>query len=423
MALFCLTLACFGEVGAADGRALLLDIDGPIGPATSAYVENGLDEAREEGASLVVLRLDTPGGLDTSMRSIVKAVLASPVPVASWVAPGGARAASAGTYILYASHVAAMAPGTNLGAATPVRLGPGGGAPDAATDPHAAKAVNGAVAYIRGLADLRGRDADWAEAAVRQAASLPATTAAARGVVDFVASSLPDLLRWADGRRVRVGGETVTLATTGLEVVPYAPSWRTRLLAIITNPDIAFLLILLGICGLVFELATPGIGVGGVAGGIGLVAGLYALALLPVDLAGAALLLLGIGLMVAEALTPSFGVLGLGGAAGMAFGATLLFDAGVPGFAVSPGVILAATVLSAGLLSVVLAVVVRAQRRPESDGTDGIGRVLEWNGTEGWVLVHGERWRARSSVPLLPDQRVRVTGREGLVLTVADPKV
>src|SRR5262245_36917026 len=318
---------------AAAPQAVVLQIDGAIGPAVADYVVRELRDVRPAQTRLVVLRMNTPGGLDTSMREIVRAILSSPVPVATYVAPSGARAASAGTYITYASAIAAMAPGTNLGAATPVRLGaPGlpGGAPqqpggqkekgrEGATsssepaDAETRKAVNDAVAYIRGLAELNGRNADWAAEAVRPAVSLPASGALKLNVIDVIADDVPDLLRQIDGRVVKVAGKSERLATAGVEVVTAAPDWRTELLGVITDPNIAFILMLIGVYGLIFEFLNPGAVAPGLVGGISLLVALYALNLLPINYAGAALVLLGIGLVVAEDHIGAIGVVGVAG--------------------------------------------------------------------------------------------------------------
>ena len=434
-----LLVACLAQMRTTLAReAALLDVNGAIGPATTAYLRRAFRAASDREAALVILRMDTPGGLDAATREIVRDILASPLPIIAYVGPGGARAASAGTYILYASHLAGMAPGTNLGAATPVQLGAGrqplggrprdgggddeGDATDAPTDAHAAKAVNDAVAYIRGLAELRGRNADWAERAVRRAASLPAKAALEQRVIDIVAADPQDLLRQADGRVVRLEHEDMRLETAGLGILPIEPDWRERFLATITDPNIAYILMLIGIYGVLFELAAaPGTVLPGVAGAICLLVGLYALHLLPISYAGAGLVALGVALMVGEAFAPSV-VLGTGGIAAFVIGSLLMFDTGTPGFSLSWQVVAVATAATAALLIFVLAAAVRAHRLRVVTGEGGLlgspGEVLTWDGQEGHVRVHGERWRARAAGPLAPGQRVRVVARDRLVLAV-----
>ncbi|KKZ85217.1 membrane protein for nodulation competitiveness (plasmid) [Rhizobium phaseoli Ch24-10] len=383
--------------------------------------------------------MDTPGGLDTSMREIIRAILASPVPVASFVAPSGARAASAGTYILYASHIAVMAPGTNLGAATPIALGvkpfggdeepekkpgeAGGKQAQAPGDAHEAKAVNDAVAYIRGLAELRNRNADWAERAVSEAASLSSTAAVREHAIDFIAVDFNDLLAKAQGHMVRVGQTDVRLDTAGLAVQEFEPDWRTRLLSVITDPNIAIILMMVGIYGLIFEFLAPGTMLPGTVGGICLLLGLYALALLPVSFAGLGLIFLGVGLTAAEAHSPSFGAFGIGGGIAVILGATILFDTDIPGLKVSRPLLGAIAFATLAFSLVVARLAFTSRFRQVATGAEemiGIsGRVQSWTGLTGYVIAHGERWKAVSAEPLVAGDLVSVTGRNGLALEVA----
>ena len=423
------------------GQIYVLEIDGAIGPATAEYVHQKFTKARSDNVRLIVLRMDTPGGLDTAMREIIQDILSSPIPVASFVSPQGARAASAGTYILYASHIAAMAPGTSLGAATPVQLQgppiqlPGtdgedsserdstGKSGQAGDDAMTAKAINDAAAYIESLANLRGRNEEWAVSAVREAASLPAARAVDMGVVDMMADNLASLIDMLEGREVDMGDHRVTLALKGLPLVVQEPSWRTQLLEVITDPNIALILMMIGVYGLVLEFYNPGAVFPGLVGAICLLLGLYALNVLPVNYAGLALMLFGMALIVAEAFVASFGILGLGGGAAFLLGAMLLFDMDAPGFELSIPLLLAITVIGSGLMILVMTMAVRAYRRPVTVGEEtalgALVTIVDWSDGEGVVDYHGEHWRAKGDKPFVPGQHVRVTGREGLTLTVS----
>lgn len=456
------------------GTVTVLEIKGAIGPATSGYIEKSLDAAQESGAHLVVLEMDTPGGLDTSMRDIIRAILASSVPVASYVAPSGARAASAGTYIMYASHIAAMAPATNLGAATPVSIGgeqppsqpvpaadddgdddevaetgksdSGAAAPEGAGGGEAKKSsgeeqkkpssreksrppqgstamerkvVNDAVAYIRGLAELRGRNAEWAEDAVRGAASLSANAALSQNVIDLVARDLPDLLAQIDGREVKVANNTVTLATRGLTVERVEPDWRTKLLSVITNPTIAYGLLLIGIYGLLFEGYNPGAILPGVVGAIALITALFAFQILSVNYAGLALIALGVGMIIAEFFVPSFGALGLGGLVSFVVGSIILLDTDTPGLNISKPIIGGVAAVGGAVIVAIAWMARRSLNAPVANAMVGAtGEALEDFTGKGQVRVGGELWNATCPSSLQKGQAVRVTKVDGLTLWV-----
>lgn len=440
--------------GQPERMAMVLDVQGPIGPATRDYITRSLDDAAEHNAVIVVIRLDTPGGLDASTRDIVKAILQSPVPVATFVAPEGSRAASAGTYILYASHIAAMSPATNVGAATPVSIIGDTPRPDPmpkadksdeksdensdatadedgdASDEKPAKTgdamsqkvVNDAVAYIRGLAEKRGRNADWAELAVREADSISSAEALELGVIDLIAANVGDLLEQIDGRQVEVNDRIQVLETGALAIERREPDWRSEFLGVITSPTIAYLLLLIGVYGLILEGYHPGAIVPGVVGAICLLLALYAFQMLPVNYAGLGLIVLGIILMIAEVMAPSFGALGIGGVIAMVIGSIILLDTDVPGFEISRALIGSIAVAgSVGMMAIVW-FAIRARNRPVVSGREQLigaaGTALEGFAEEGEVFVHSERWHAITESPLNADQPIVVTGLDGLTLRV-----
>jgi membrane-bound serine protease (ClpP class) len=434
-----------------DRQVLLVDIKGAIGVVSAELLAKALQRAAAIGAQALVVRMDTPGGLLSSTREMIQAILASPVPVVMYVAPNGSRAASAGTYLMYASHVAAMAPSTHLGAATPISISPmgfpgspppQGPPPQQGPDPGKdgkdkqpadgktaaeRKSVNDAVAYIRSLAELRGRNADWAEKAVRDAATLTASAALKESVIDLLANDVDDLLAQIDGRMVTTQAGTVRLETKGRPVVELKPDWKTQIMQVISDPNVALILMMIGIYGILFEFWNPGAVAPGVIGGICLLVGLAALSVLPVNYAGLALLVLGVALMVAEAFLPSFGIVGLGGIVAFAIGALFLFDpeqSDIP-IGVSWQVVAGLTALSAVFFLGVLGMAMRARGRPVMTGAEemigSVGEVVQWNGTKGRVRVHGEIWAAEGALMLAEGQKVRVTGRSGLTLAV-EPK-
>lgn len=416
-----------------------LTINDAIGPATDDYVERAIETASMQQAELIIIRMDTPGGLDSAMRAIIKNITNSSVPVAVYVAPTGARAASAGTYILYASHIAAMAPGTNLGAATPVQIGgisppeiqkgkdkSDKSAQDNNQNTIMKKTINDAVAYIRGLAQLRGRNQEWAEKAVREAVSLPAADALKINVIDILATSTADLLKQVNGREVLVQEKKRRLNTAGLSLIEINPDWRSRLLSVITNPNIAYILMLIGIYGLILEFYNPGSIVPGTIGAICLLLAMYSFQLLPINYAGMALILLGIALMVGEAFEPSFGMLGIGGVTSFVMGSIILIDTDVPGFGIDISVIATFAVTSVILLVFVVGMAIKARERPVVSGMEELlgseALVAEDFEQQGRVNIHSESWSAHCDTPLQKGQHVKVVGINGLTLQVVPMK-
>jgi membrane-bound serine protease (ClpP class) len=424
---------------AAQRSVLVTDIQGAIGVAAHRHIVQAIEAAQAKQAAALIVRLDTPGGLVNATRTIIQALIASPVPVIVYVAPSGARAASAGTFIVYAAHIAAMAPGTNIGAATPIEIGglpglpePKGGQKDKQQGKQQQeggtaaerKAINDVVAMLRSLAQLRGRSAEWAEKAVREAATLTADEALKEHVIEIVAPDLRDLLAQADGRKITVNGQERILATKDAALVTFTPDWRTQLLAVISDPNIAFILLMIGVYGILLEFWNPGTFVSGTVGAISLILALIALTILPVHYGALGLLLLGILLMIGEALIPGSVVLGVGGVLAFIVGAIFLFEG--PGadvsFAISLPLIIGLAAVSAALIFGVIAVAMKARKRPPAAGSEqligSVGQVVDWPGAHGSVRVHGEIWEARSGRALTPGDSVRVVGRDRLTLIV-----
>lgn len=441
------------ETGAGDGQVWVVDLDGALGPATGDLVIRSIANAEEAGARALIIRMDTPGGLDKTMRDVVKAILAADVPVITYVAPDGARAASAGTYIAFASHVAAMAPATNIGSSTPVSMGgpapatPGGpgqrpdsgqdpadagdagdaeqdgsGSLPASTDAMTRKVINDAVAYLQSLAELRGRNVEWAEQTVRYGANLRASEALEMNVVDHVAPNLRSLLEALDGTSVTLQSRTVTLEVAEAGVRTVETDWQHDLLTIITDPTIAYGLLIFGIYGLILEFYNPGMVFPSVIGIVCLLLGAYGLQMLPINYAGLALILVGIGLMTAEAFTPTFGIMGVAGAVAFIIGSVMLMDTEAPGYQVPFLVIGAFAAASAGLSVFALGAALKARQHQVVTGHEGMvgqfAEALEDFSHEGYVWAFGERWKARTDRPVIKGERLRITAVDGLVLSV-----
>ncbi|MGF1838649.1 NfeD family protein [Vibrio atlanticus] len=445
-------LLLFSSVFAQADDVWVIEVNGGIGPATSDYLTREIEQAHDEQAKLIILKMNTPGGLDSSMRDIIRSITTSPIPVATWVGPAGSRAASAGTYILLASHVASMAPGTNLGAATPVSLG-GGKAPtnplspqddtnkddntsaseqDAtkqensdqvkATTAMEKKVINDAAAYIVSLAKLHKRNEEWAEKAVREAASLDSENALTLNVIDFIASDLQQLVELSNGRTITINGVSQEVQLSDVAFVEREQDWRFSLLSVITNPNVAYILMLIGIYGLLLEFYNPGVGLPGVLGGICLLLAMYSLQMLPVSYAGLALILLGIALIVAEAFSPSFGIFGLGGVAAFTLGSIMLMDTEVPGYQIALPLIIGISLFSVAFIVVTISMLVRVRNKPVTTGMEAVvgdtGKVVSGFPGTGRVLVEGEIWQAKCASELQVGQSIRVTKLTGLSLDV-----
>ena len=440
-------LLLFSSVNVQADDVWVIEVNGGIGPATSDYLTREIEQAHDEQAKLIILKMNTPGGLDSSMRDIIRAITTSPIPIATWVGPAGSRAASAGTYILLASHIASMAPGTNLGAATPVSLG-GGKTPanplspqdDATTDNEQGsmkeesseqvratsamekKVINDAAAYIVGLAKLHNRNEEWAEKAVREAASLDSENALELNVIDFIASDLQQLVEMSNGRTILINGINQDIELNDVAFVEREQDWRFSLLSVITNPNVAYILMLIGIYGLLLEFYNPGVGLPGVLGGICLVLAMYSLQMLPVSYAGLALILLGIALMVAEAFSPSFGIFGLGGVAAFSLGSIMLMDTEVPGYQIALPLIIGISLFSVAFIVVTLSMLARVKSKPVTTGMEAVvgetGKVVSGFPGAGRVLVAGEIWQAQCTSELQAGQSIRVTKLTGLSLDV-----
>ena len=449
MILAILSLVIFSATVRAEGTAIVLDLEGALGVATAEYIIGGIEQAEDQGANVIIIRMDTPGGLVTPMRDIVQAILGSDVPVVTYVSPGGARADSAGTYILLASHVAAMAPTTHLGAATPVSLTGDGLSPGEDEEPVSTsdedseesaeedgaseqgsgsstamerKVLNDSISYIRGLAEAHGRNADWAEDAVRHAATLTATEALEMNVIDLIADNRAELLDAINGREVKVNNKSFTIDTEAVVIETIEPSWRLKILNAIASPEIAILLLMVGLYGLMFEGYNPGAILPGVAGVICLLIAAYALQVLPVNYAGLALIIVGMILIIAEAFVPSFGALGLGGIVALIFGSIMMFDSGIPGFGISITFVVSLAVAMGGILLWLVTYLLKFRRRGAVSGRErimsGTGIAMESFVGDGHVWLEGESWAARSKVPITKDQHVNVSAIDGLVLDV-----
>ncbi|MSS73194.1 MAG: nodulation protein NfeD [Candidatus Latescibacteria bacterium] len=413
-------LLAFPPLSRAEKQVRLVEVEGPIGPVVAEFLVDAIGRATREGAACLIIQMDTPGGLDASMRTIIKEILASEAPVVVYVAPAGSRAASAGALITIAAHVAAMAPGTNIGAAHPVGLG---GQMDSTM---AGKVTNDAAAYIRSIAEKRGRNVQWAEDAVRKSVSATEQEALKLKIIDLVCPTVSALVDSLHGRRVEVASGPRVLSTKGLKVVTFRMGLRERFLATLSDPNIAYILMVLGFYGLLFELYNPGLVLPGIVGSISIILAFFSFQTLSVNYAGLVLILIGIVMFILEIKIVSHGALTLGGIIAMALGSTMLFQSPEPFLRVSWMVIAPVVLGTAAFVVFALGLGIRAQRRKPvtglSDMMGKIGTARTEVHEKGMVFVAGEYWSATSEAPIEAGAEVRVKAVRGLVLTVENVK-
>jgi membrane-bound serine protease (ClpP class) len=414
-----LSFLVIGMPGHSEEKApvFVAEVEGIINPATAKFIIESIDQAVKEGGQCLIIELDTPGGLMDSMRNIVKKMLGSPIPVIVYVGPGGARAASAGVFITMAANIAVMAPGTHIGAAHPVTLGEG-----KESKTMSEKIVNDTVSYIKTIAKTRGRNVEWGENAVRKSVSITEEEALKLHVIDLVSPDLPDLLTKIDGRVVKFDGVTRTLLTKGVQPRSIKMSWRYKLLDTISNPTIAYILLMLGIYGIFFELSNPGAILPGVVGGIFLILAFYALQMLPVNFAGLALILFAIILFIAEIKVVSHGLLAVGGVISLFLGSMMLFESPTEYMRVSLSVIIPAVLVSAGFFIFAVTKAIRARLTKPTTGMEGlieeIGTASTSIAPEGKISIHGEFWNVTSDQKIEAGEKVRVIGVTNLKLKV-----
>jgi membrane-bound serine protease (ClpP class) len=429
-----LLFLCFSRFNSVTNDVWILDVRGPIGVATMEYVVSSIDLAHSDNSpiqpTLIILKLDTPGGLENAMRGIIKRILSSNIPIVGYVHPQGARAASAGTYILYATHIAAMSPATNLGAATPVQIG----LPVISSEPDdqinksdnnntmTRKIVNDATAYIEGLADLRGRNREWAAEAVLSGASKSAKDALEANIINIIAYDIDDLLTQLNGYAVVINGQQSTLNLNDINIVNISANWRQKFLSVVGNPSFAFILILIGIYGLIFEFSNPGGGVLGLVGAVCILTALYGFQVLPINHAGLALILLGIGLMIAEVYSPSFGIFSIIGAVSLIIGSVILIDTPEPAFQIALPIILSVAISSIGFVFLTFGMLFKSRQQKKVSGIESLlGETAEIESVNKDITLarlQGELWQVQANEPLILGDKVTVSSINGLTLNV-----